>query len=52
VISLSSVGFYLLLLLLISHDTASEQPVEWAHSSKMGKRIFEIFIKVAKFNEF
>jgi len=35
---------------LISRGTAPQQPVEWAHSPKMAKRIltnFEIFIKFA-----
>jgi len=30
--------------MLISRGTAPEQPVEWAHSSKMAKRIFTNFI--------
>jgi len=35
--------------MLISCGTAPEQPVEFAHSPKMTKRIF---IKFANFNEF
>ena len=38
----------------ISRGTAPEQPVEWAHSSKMNKRIFtnfKTFYKFANFNE-
>jgi len=29
--------------MLISRGTAAEQPVEWAHSFKMAKRIFTNF---------
>jgi len=39
--------------MLISRCTASEQPVEWAHSPKMAKQLFlqvlQFFYKIREF---